>query len=221
MKLAMIAIALLGCESTRGVNEPAKPPPAPPVVATGAIDPALAAIVRDTAVAYAEWGRVDEQPRQAPTDCAPPTGSPEGRASRVRVSAAEDGPHGAKLYFLYASDRDAYLNHRAGVGFKIVKEAFQAVPATAAPHAARPSADYVRAPPPIRTVDVDGKPMTTGAPTGLFVMAKVGTPDSDAGWIYGTTAPDGTVTSAGRVTSCMGCHEDAPSDRLFGVRIVD
>jgi len=221
MKLALITLALLGCESTRGPNEPAKPPAPKAVAADGVIDPALAAIVRETAVAYAEWGRVDEQPRQAPTDCAAPGGSPDGRASRVRVSAATDGPHGAKLYYLYANDRDAYLNHRAGIGFRIVKESFAAVPATATPNAARPSPDYFRAPPPIRTVDIDGKTMMTGAATGLFVMAKVGTPDSDAGWIYGTTAPDGTVTSAGRVASCIGCHEDAPSDRLFGVRSVD
>jgi hypothetical protein len=60
-----------------------------------------------------------------------------------------------------------------------------------------------------------------GAPAGLFVMAKVGTADSDAGWIYGTTARDGSVTSAGRVETCIGCHEHAPRDRLFGLRSVE
>jgi hypothetical protein len=50
-------------------------------------------------------------------------------------------------------------------------------------------------------------------------MVKVGDePGSDAGWIYGTVAPDGTVTSAGRVANCMGCHtSDARRERLFGL----
>jgi hypothetical protein len=44
------------------------------------------------------------------------------------------------------------------------------------------------------------------------------TPDTDAGWVYATVTPDGQVTSAGRVASCMGCHEtSATHERLFGV----
>jgi hypothetical protein len=59
--------------------------------------------------------------------------------------------------------------------------------------------------------------LTLGAPKGLYVMKKVGAGDgTDAGWIYGTIAQSGEVTSAGRVASCIGCHEDAPHDRLFG-----
>ena len=41
---------------------------------------------------------------------------------------------------------------------------------------------------------------------------------SDAGWVYGTVTPDGRVTSAGRVASCMGCHVDAPHERMFGLK---
>jgi hypothetical protein len=55
---------------------------------------------------------------------------------------------------------------------------------------------------------------------GLFVMFKVdpGTPDTDEGWVYGTVTADGReVTSAGRVGSCLGCHQQAPHDRLFGL----
>jgi hypothetical protein len=54
---------------------------------------------------------------------------------------------------------------------------------------------------------------------GLFIMMKLdpATPDTDHGWVYGTVAADRvTVTSAGRVASCMGCHESAGFDRLFG-----
>ena len=50
-------------------------------------------------------------------------------------------------------------------------------------------------------------------------MTKVGAKDgADDGWVYGTVAVDGSVTSAGRVASCMGCHdESATHERLFGL----
>jgi hypothetical protein len=67
---------------------------------------------------------------------------------------------------------------------------------------------------------VDGHWLATGEPRGLYVMKKLGggdVPGTDAGWIYGTINPDGTVTSAGRVASCMGCHEAATHERLFGL----
>ena len=64
----------------------------------------------------------------------------------------------------------------------------------------------------------DGHHYKVGAAKDLYVVAKVGDRDgSDHGWIYGTVATDGTVTSAGRVQSCMGCHEDATRERLFGL----
>jgi hypothetical protein len=44
------------------------------------------------------------------------------------------------------------------------------------------------------------------------------TPGTDLGWVYGTLDADGArVTSSGRVQSCMGCHTQAPSERLFGI----
>ena len=43
------------------------------------------------------------------------------------------------------------------------------------------------------------------------------TPGTDDGWVYGTVSADGkTVTSAGRVDSCMRCHETR-KDRVFGI----
>jgi hypothetical protein len=54
----------------------------------------------------------------------------------------------------------------------------------------------------------------------LFIMYHVdpATPGTDNGWVYGTVTPDGkTVTSAGRVASCMRCHQSL-SGRLFGHR---
>ena len=55
----------------------------------------------------------------------------------------------------------------------------------------------------------------------LFIMYKMApdTPGTDAGWVYGTLSADGkTVTSAGRVASCMDCHASAPHDHLFGIK---
>jgi len=44
------------------------------------------------------------------------------------------------------------------------------------------------------------------------------TPDTDAGWVYATVTAAGQVTAAGRVASCMGCHEtSATHERLYGV----
>jgi hypothetical protein len=43
------------------------------------------------------------------------------------------------------------------------------------------------------------------------------TSGTDEGWVYGTIAPDGTITSSGRVRACMSCHVDAPHDRWFGL----
>jgi hypothetical protein len=179
-------------------------------------------LIGRAAGAYLAWGRVDERPNVALVLCAaPPPGSPaHGVASRVRRSAAKDAPHDRKLYYLWASDRAAYLDRRRAVpdGFAIVKEAFAAVPAKA-PVASAVAPAYGQAPPPVDwVIDDHGERLTTGKRKDLFVMVKLGgdAADTDAGWIYGTVAPDGKVTSAGRVSTCMGCHADQER-RLFGV----
>jgi hypothetical protein len=54
----------------------------------------------------------------------------------------------------------------------------------------------------------------------LFIMLKLdpNATNTDDGWVYGTVTPDAkTVTSAGKVASCMKCHVDAKTDRLFGL----
>jgi hypothetical protein len=165
-----------------------------------------------------------------------------GAPSHVRQSAAEDSPHDKKLYYLWASGKWEYLalSHDAArgvpVGFTIVKESFAAVPRVP------PPPDEVRlavekelgrplrfdeltlhgSPPPVTWFETaDGTQLQIGDAAGLYVMTKLGAadlPGTDAGWIYGTIAPDGTVTSAGRVATCMGCHEDAGDGRLFGLQ---
>jgi hypothetical protein len=67
---------------------------------------------------------------------------------------------------------------------------------------------------------MDGKLYRADKKAALFIMYKLdpATPGTDRGWVYGTVTPDGKqVTSAGRVASCMKCHESAKSDRLFGL----
>jgi hypothetical protein len=184
--------------------------------------------IRTAATAYKKWHRVDERPNLAPVLCRSPLPSDYGAPSHVRMSAADDAPHGRKLYYLWASDKKLYLDSKSAlpVGFTIVKESFDAV-ASKEPHAA-PAQEpdepldlgRLGTRRPIDWMVTDkGERLTTGKRKDLYVMTKVGDQaGSDAGWIYGTVAPDGTVTSAGRVANCMGCHvESATHERLFGL----
>ena len=82
-------------------------------------------------------------------------------------------------------------------------------------------------------VTTDGKTFYPCEQAGLFVMykPKSNTPGTDDGWVYGSivyekvtsTQNPGAiesqtkVTSSGRVETCMGCHEQAPHGRLFGL----
>ncbi len=52
---------------------------------------------------------------------------------------------------------------------------------------------------------------------GLNVMLNraPGSPGTDGGWIYGTLTPEGEVTAAGRVASCMGFHTTSKNDRVL------
>lgn len=182
------------------------------------------AILR-AAKTYATWGRVDERPNIAPSLCRAPMPADYGSPAHVRMSKADDAPHGKKLYYLYASDRSRYLDTAAElpVGFTVVKQSFAALP-TSDPPAREPERDDVgvtSVPPPLTTVlDDNGKRLTLGPAKDLYVMVKVGdVPGADDGWVFGTVAPDGSVTSAGRVASCMGCHDDAAKrEKLFGLR---
>lgn len=58
-----------------------------------------------------------------------------------------------------------------------------------------------------------------GEINGLFVMMKLDpkTAGTDQGWVYGTINPKtNSITAAGRIQSCMKCHKDAATDRMFG-----
>jgi hypothetical protein len=151
---------------------------------------------------------VDDTKRFAPTLCAAPV--PPG--ATPRLSDAGGGAHRRKLYFLSSSDNAGYESSSMTppVGFAIVKEAFEGIaPTDTAPAVAGKGAETY----------------ALGPRADWFVMAKVAEPDAapadlsgtDAGWIYGTMAPDGTVTGAGALASCIGCHDERPG-RLFGLR---
>jgi hypothetical protein len=186
--------------------------------ATASADPDLDRAIRTAASHYRDYGRVDEHPNVAPILCdAPRRADQYGVASHVRATTAHGGN---KLYYLWSTDRVAYTRPKTEipVGFTIVKESFAAVPATRAN--VERTGEAGKAPPPIATITDHGELLTTGERKDLFVMIKVGAvAGSDAGWIYGTVAPSGEVTSSGRVATCMHCHDsEATHDRLFGLR---
>lgn len=172
----------------------------------------LAAKLRTVAKEYVKYRRVDETIRWAPTLCdRPPPGIGRFSASKDKKT------HGAKLYYLFAKNRKAYWDMKKAdaVGQVLVKEAWEPVAVVdekkhrrmLEPKSRRPYAWKGR------------KRYHAGKKRGLFVMMRVDpkTRGTDDGWIYGTVDPDGKVSSAGRVASCMKCHVDAPFGRLFGL----
>lgn len=166
------------------------------------------------ATSYKDYGNLDDIMRWAPGLCRRPP------SARIRESASNDeGTHGKKLYWLYAKDRDAYLKAGKGVvqpvGQVLVKEAFVAQPGRGD---GDPQQDGWKPLTPI--VERDGKAYHAGAREALYIILKLDpkTPGTDQGWVYGTLTPDGkTVTSAGRVASCMQCHTENTNDRMFGL----
>lgn len=189
--------------------------PEPPVAQTEDIrDERFVEPIRTAATTYTTWGRVDESPNIAPELCRMPTRDDHGAASHVRRSLAPEG-HGTKLYYLWASQRAKYLNAKVTDGFSIVKQAFIA---TRTPATEGKPIGLGRISEPVGWVEEGDQKWFTGAPAGLYVMTKVGGEGTDLGWVYGTVSASGDVTSAGRVASCMGCHEAATHGRLFGLQ---
>jgi hypothetical protein len=187
---------------------------APPVPA-GEIDPRFVEDVKNVYASYKPWGRVDDQLRWAPWLCTMP------QPGRPAMSAAEGGGHARKLYSLFAKDHQAYVQlHGQGakpplVGQAIAKESYvPEIVTKKEPRVPDPDgADHFD--PYLLQGDTIYRASKVG---GVYVMLRKppATPGSDDGWIYGTVTPDGNVTSAGRVASCMGCHVNAKHGRLFG-----
>jgi hypothetical protein len=188
---------------------------APVPVAVVENDPRWHPTLRAIAAGYSQWGRVDDEMRWAPHLCRMPT------PARARISASEDpGTHGRKLYTLYAKDPVAYgarasvamIGDREPDGLSdisqvLVKEAFAPVETTEMRSLHLLPAEH------------DGKLYVPGEPMGLYVLFKPLKVDAgtDAGWVYATIAADMTITGAGKIGSCMACHQTLPG-RLFGLQ---
>lgn len=231
--------AVLAILTAAGCGAPAAKPRTPPPGAGASIargedpptlDARFVAGLRETAAQYRRWGRLDESPNLAPVLCRMPMPGDYGSPAQVRMSHAGGEAHGQKLYYLWASSKSDYARVSRGasaavpVGFTIVKEAFAATTSepTARIRPDEPGQRFLDSDPPpaIDHLATDRGTLWVGEPRGLYVMTKVAdaaVDGTDAGWIYGTITPDGTVTSAGRVGSCMRCHETTGHDRLFGV----
>jgi hypothetical protein len=188
-------------QQTKQQVEKQAPPPANPFVRH------IEAAKKD----YGSFPVVTPQARVAPTDCRLPP-------AQADVSRAK-GAHGDKLYLLYVKDAANGTYIEAGkpapVGQTLVKEAWEKIDGTATAR----TAAFDRYPAGI-VATVDGKPCHAGASYGLFVMHKLAadTEGADRGWIYGTVDAAGKVTAAGRIASCIACHEKATEDRRFGLR---
>ncbi len=190
------------------------------------------------AAEYKTYGRVDDETRWAPYLCRMPM------PSMARFSKSQNAAtHGRKLYYLFAKDRPAYITMKLGATLKpgqaVVKESWHPQE-TSRKLSHKLWEDMERDPlhkPTARNkkprgifleggsyypyVQKDGKTYHASKKAGLYIMYKTQTVTdaTDNGWVYGTVTSDGkTVTSAGRVQSCMNCHQEAKYDRLFGLR---
>jgi hypothetical protein len=165
---------------------------------------------------YTAWGRVDDELRWAPTLCRLPY------PGIARPSESNDpNTHGQKLYSVFARNHAEYPDgpHTDQV---VVKESWTAELVTEADGGFRPES-YQGTPDASDNfypyAKNDGGVYRAAAPAGLYIMFKLdaATPDTDDGWVYATITAAGDLTSAGRVSSCMGCHVAATHERLFGV----
>ncbi len=186
-------------------------PVGPPPQEQDAVDPQFVDEITKAATDYANFPRVTGEFHRAPTQCKMPP--PKARLSEAGKA------HGGKLYLLFAklAKEGQYVTAGvpAPVGETLVKEAWVAVEG----HPSQRTAASERYPliPEVREGD---KVFHAGDHHGLFVMHKLdaATPGTDQGWIYGTVDAKGNVTSAGKLASCIKCHEDATEDRRFGLR---
>ena len=236
--LVIVLVAACAPEPTQGTELPAPvqavqatPSPAPAAavqveppatpVAPEENDPRWHATLRAISAGYAQWGRVEDEMRWAPWLCKLPM------PARARLSdSGDDATHGRKLYTLYAKDPVAYGARQSAMAEPdapglvdltqvIVKEAWKPVVSDVPVQGTMSGERRENLLPALH----DGKAYVPGEKAGLYVIFKPARTElaTDAGWVYGTLTPDGTVTAAGRVGSCMGCHQQATQERLFGL----
>ncbi|MFO0555937.1 MAG: hypothetical protein U0271_46595 [Polyangiaceae bacterium] len=204
------------------------------------LDPRFEADLLAIANSYTWMSRADGT-SWAPLDCRAPT-------HPAFASRAGSGAHAKKLYTLFIKDFDAYAaatdSKRPTDRVLPVPDAIKAMPQVIVKEAwtpvevARkkedcPESGSRRIPSYLDNVTIDGVKYGACEPAGLFIMYRPADAARavDEGWVYGTVALvtrptedvgrsliEPRVTSAGRVASCMGCHERAPHGRLFGLQ---
>ena len=178
-------------------------------------EPVLRTQLRDIAGKYLKAQLVNPRPMVAPTLCRiPPT--------EVLYSKADaDSEHARKMFYLFAKQA-APLRVKERIeaqpaGQYLVKETWEAVDAEDAERRStgrHPSGHFLSS-----TTVHEGKTLAIGKPMDLYIMLKQkeSTKDNDEGWIYAVVSRDGkTVHKAGRIQSCIECHEDAQHDRILG-----
>jgi hypothetical protein len=182
---------------------------------------------------YKDFGRLDDEFRWAPELCRMP------RPGVARFSGSKDeDTHGKKLYSLFVKERREYLamekDKANAIGQVVVKESW--VPEEVTDAKEERKIITTEGKPKDKDADrfdrsflgdhflpyasKDGKTYRAAKQADLFIMFKMDpkTPETDHGWVYGTVTADGKkVTSAGKVASCMKCHQDAGHDKLFGL----
>ncbi len=187
-----------------------------PVQAAATVDQDFAGRLQHVANDYLSYALIDRLGHWAPELC---LWSPTPQFSE----AAPEAPHAQKIYFLYVKDPDSYEAPEATqpVGQAIVKQSWAPEEVSARATADADGGDDETSRLVIPYASRDGKRYRGNHQTGLFVMLKLDpeTRETDEGWIYGTVTPDGkNVLSAGRVESCMECHQQAKGDRVFGIK---
>jgi len=234
--LAFQTIILVGCEPKHGKESGnARSKLADEPTTDSSAQDGFETRLLEIAQSYQTFHRVNFDYRWAPVNCAHYTAFMLAGAPRMSVSnSADSATHGRKIYALFAKDmidKTYYEEHGPNpVGQVLVKEAW-------VPEDVTDTGERVQAVTRMITVrhegvekkqedryvpfaQCDGRTYHAKEKASLFVMYKLDsqTPATDLGWVYGTLTADGkTVTSSGRVESCMNCHKDAPHDRLFGL----
>lgn len=180
-----------------------------PTVLSVEFEPRIREIATQFREQFRNWTKLGTVPNMAPLGCRQPP------LVQMLSKSRDKGTHGRKLYFLYVKEALPYYSvaeNDQPIGQALVKESFEAIPITLEEKSALDKTDASQ------TVSKDGEHWRLGPPRDLFVMYKLdpATPNTDEGWVYGTSSLDLEVSSAGRVASCMECHIDATRDRMFG-----
>ncbi len=203
-------------------------------------DTAFHAKLKEIAANYESFGRVDDTLRLAPILCGMPQHGTL-KPSIARFSSSDDpATHGQKLYYIFAFKPSEYQNltkeNESVAGQMVVKQSWTAMETKAdePTKVVETPAVLSKA---LKTIGgdllhdhyvpyakKDGKLFHADSKAGLFIMYKTDpkTENTDDGWVYGTVSADSnTITSAGRVKSCMNCHQEAPHGRLFGLKNIE